>query len=115
MNTLSEIQIQAACFQWAWNFLPQTRHLFFHVGNGGQRNKIEAMQMKASGLVPGIPDMLFLWNGKLHAFEFKTLAGRLSPDQVKVHQAWLAHRVHVHVVRDIEQFKVLFLSIIQSQ
>lgn len=108
----SELQIQAAAFQWAWNTYPHTRRLLFHVPNGGYRSKVEAANMKASGVVPGIPDMLLLWKGRAHAFEFKTTSGRASPEQVKVHHAWIDQNIPVYVVRSVEDFKQIFKSII---
>jgi|SRR5690606_5516139 len=111
----SEIKIQAACYQWAWNTHHQSRRCLFHVPNGGSRNKIEAMQLKASGVIAGIPDLLFVWGGAVHAFELKTSAGTVSDEQKKVHAAWLAQGVKVHIVRDFETFKKLFNEIVYTQ
>jgi len=108
---LSEIKLQTECFIWAWNNLPQTRLCIFHVPNGGLRSKVEAAQLKASGVIAGIPDILFIWNGRIHAFEFKTKVGQLSPVQRAVHAAWKGQRVDVHVVRSFDQFKELIISI----
>lgn len=101
----SEIQLQAECFQWLWNTHPETRLCCFHVPNGGSRNAIEGMQLKASGVVPGIPDLLWLYNGYLNAFELKTLNGTISEAQNKVHEAWLAQGIRVHIIRTFEDFK----------
>lgn len=100
----SETQIQAEAFQAAWNLYPETRRCIFHVPNGGSRNKIEGMQLKASGVIAGIPDVLFIWQGTIHAFEFKTEKGTISPDQSKVHKAWLSQGVKVHIVRSKDEF-----------
>ena len=100
----SEIQIQAAAFQAAWNDFPETRGLIFHVPNGGARNKIEGMQLKASGVIAGIPDIILLWQGKAYGFEFKTLTGHLSPAQEKIHSTWKNNGIPVYVIRDAEVF-----------
>jgi hypothetical protein len=110
----SEIQLQAECFQWAWNALPETRRLIFHVPNGGSRNVIEGMQLKASGVVPGIPDLLFIWHGQLHAFELKTATGTVSDAQAEVHFTWNDHGVFVHIVRTLESFQEHVKKIIQQ-
>lgn len=110
----SEVRIQAECYRWAWNTHPQTRRLLFHVPNGGSRNKIEAMQLKASGVIAGIPDLLFLWHGRLYAFELKTEIGRLSDEQKKVHEAWALQGTQVIVIRTFEEFQKAFLSIINN-
>lgn len=108
----SEIQIQAECFQFLWNNYPLTRRCFFHVPNGGSRNKIEGMQLKASGVVPGVCDMILLWRGRAYGFEVKTSIGIISPDQEKVHAAWRGQDVRVEVVRDIDEFRNLIIEII---
>lgn len=109
---LSEIQLQSKCFQWTWNQYPETRRCFFHVPNGGSRNKIEAGQLKASGVVAGIPDMILVWKCVPYAFEFKTETGILSESQKEVHKAWINNAV-VTVIRDYETFQLIFKSIIQ--
>lgn len=114
MTKTTEIQLQSQIFQWAWNTHPETRRLLFAVPNGGYRNKIEATQLKASGMVAGIPDMLFVWKGRVHAFELKTASGILSPAQSEVHKVWNPH-CSVHVIRDIQTFQSIFKSIIQQQ
>lgn len=110
----SEIQIQSECFQWAWNTYPQTRKLLFHVPNGGKRTTVEAMQLKASGVIAGVPDMLFLWKGKWHAFEFKDDTGVLSKAQKELHSIWMHHGQQVHIVRDVPTFQEMFLKIISE-
>lgn len=111
-QTLSEIQIQAQCFSWLWNSYPETRRCFFHVPNGGKRSPIEAAQLKASGVVAGIPDMLFVWKGNMHAFEFKDDKGRVSEAQVLVHQAWTLQGFKTEIVRSLEQFQTLIHEIL---
>lgn len=59
--------------------------VYFHVPNGGKRNQSEAAKFKRLGVVPGIPDLLLLADGKLYALEIKTVIGHLSPDQKAMH------------------------------
>lgn len=110
----TEIQLQAKCFQYAWNYFPETRLCFFHVPNGGSRNAIEGMQLKASGVVAGIPDILFIWQGQIHAFEFKTLTGSISAKQFEVHQAWRKQGVMVNIIRTFEDWQSQFEAILCS-
>jgi hypothetical protein len=108
----SEIQIQAECFQYAWNHYPLTRRCLFHVPNGGSRNKIEGMQLKASGVVPGVPDLVLLWKGRAYGFELKTPTGKVSEAQEAVHFAWKGQGVQVEVVRSVDQFKNILSKIL---
>ena len=109
---MSEIQLQTSCFTWLWNNYPQTRRLFFHVPNGGNRNAIEGMQLKASGVVAGIPDCILVHCGRCYGFEFKTLTGKVSPVQEKVHQAWSNDGTPVYIIRTIEEFQEIINSIL---
>ena len=110
----SEIQIQTEMFQWAWNTYPQTRRLLFHVPNGGNRSAIEGMQFKASGVIAGVPDLLFIWNGQTYGFEVKTLTGTVSKVQSDLHSIWEANGISVKVVRSLEEFQPAFLAILNT-
>jgi hypothetical protein len=85
---MSEIQIQTKAYQHLHNNYPKIRGLLFHVPNGGGRNVIEGMQLKASGVVPGIPDLLFINDGKLHYIEVKKPGGVVSEPQIAIHAIW---------------------------
>lgn len=98
----SEDAIQAEFFKSSWEQFPQTRRLIFAVPNGGTRNMLEAMKFKATGLISGIPDMLFVWKGKVYGLEFKTETGRTSKDQDKVHEVWIANGTPVRIFRDAQ-------------
>lgn len=106
---MSEDQIQAKFYQLAYNNYPQIRGLLFSVPNGGTRNMIEAVKLKATGLTLGIPDMICLYNGPI-GFEFKTETGTLSPAQVRVHLQWFAAGIPVHVVRSVEDAISILLN-----
>ena len=101
---LSEIQIQANAFQEMYNHFPETRGLCFHVPNGGSRNAVEGMQLKAAGVIAGVPDIIFIWKGRAYGFEFKTESGELSKAQEKIHDKWREDGTPVFVIRSSEEF-----------
>ena len=103
---MTEDQLQAKCYQWAYNTYPAIRGLLFSVPNGSTRHIVEAVKLKATGLTPGIPDMILVWP-KLIGFEFKTDTGTLSPSQIRVHDRWRAVGIRVEVVRSFEQWQAL--------
>lgn len=111
---MTELQLQSSCFQWAWNTYPELRRLLFAVPNGGKRNAREAMNLKASGVVAGIPDMPLYWKGQLYGFEFKVGCNDLSPDQREVIRKWTEHGAICYVIREKEVFQSLINKIIQS-
>ena len=63
--------------------------VFFAVPNGGPRSKRSAARMKASGVLPGVADIVILADGGPYSvprpaamfLELKSAAGRLSPAQ----------------------------------
>ena len=89
---LSEIQLQAACFQWAW---------------------IDAMQLKASGVVAGVHDMPFYWQRQLYLFEFKVGTNRQTPEQIAFGAAMMAQGAILYEVRDVQTFQTIFKSIVE--
>jgi len=58
----------------------------WHVPNGGGRSKAEAGRFKAEGVVPGIPDVCILMQGRFYGLELKADKGRLSPAQIDMHE-----------------------------
>lgn len=77
---------QCAVIQWAAlheRMYPELG-LLFAVPNGGSRNKIEAVNLKRSGVRPGVPDLcLPVSRHGYHAMyiEMKSGKGKLSPAQ----------------------------------
>ena len=69
----------------------------------------EAMVLKATGVVAGIPDLLILYNG-IHGIEFKTDKGVLSEAQKKIHKKWIEAGHNIYVVRSVEDFKKVVLN-----
>ncbi len=107
----TEDQMNAWCFQWAWNERPQTRRLLFHVPNevatSGKRGMIQRVQNKAKGVVAGIADFVFLWNRCGVMFEGKMLNGSQSDDQIKVQACCQMHHVPYHIYRTPLEFQQL--------
>lgn len=122
---LSEDQLQAKCFQWAWNELPATRRLIWAVPNGGLRDKIVAAQMQSTGLLEGVWDMHFYWFNQFHIIEFKVGKNKLTVDRIdkkgKKHfgqKEWgelmAKHGAIRHEIRTFEEFTLTILNIINS-
>ena len=85
-DTMSEFEHQCALFDWASLAMRQRPDLAMLVAvpNGGQRHKVVAAKLKASGAKAGYPDIaLNLARGGYHGLfiELKTQTGRVSPEQ----------------------------------
>lgn len=108
----NEDQLQALCYQTAYNTYPQIRGFLFSVPNGSQRSMIEAQKLKATGQTPGIPDLLLVWP-QFHAFELKTPTGRKSEAQIKIHAKWRSKGIPVHEIKSLEQFMSIIREILK--
>ena len=105
-GTPTELGEQCALFDWAERLQGRIPALawLFHVPNGGARAKQtrrgkggqvvtfspEAQRLKASGVKPGVPDVLLLAPRQGYAglvIEMKAEDGRVRPEQ----RAWLEH------------------------
>jgi len=97
-----------------WNKLPQTRLCLLHIPNGMFSNAREGAKFKAQGVISGVPDLVFVWNGKTHYIEVKCEKGVLSKNQIALHQKWMEQGVSVNVMRSSEEI-IRFVTELVSQ
>lgn len=100
-------QLQAKCFQYVWNTYPSLRRLMWHTPNETKQDDfilkevakvdktlasrlanqvrkrlgIHLSTRKAIGVVKGVTDLTFYYNGRLHAFDVKLETDRMSEEQ----------------------------------
>lgn len=104
-----EARIQSSCVLWLNNERPETRGLYIHIPNEGNRDSaIDGALRRSLGLVAGAPDtFLFLARGDYHglAVEFKTPTGVQSQAQ-KDFQFRLERQGYKYVIcRSLEEFQ----------
>lgn len=99
---MSEAQLQAECFMWTWNTYPHLRRLFFHPHNEGRKTVKKAVMDRSGGVVPGIPDFVFL--SPPMGIEFKIPGEKQNEDQKKVEEVWVKAGIPYHVVMSVEQY-----------
>jgi hypothetical protein len=90
---------------------------FAHDMNAGKRSARTGGRAKLMGMRAGEPDLRFyLPRGKLGLIEYKTLKGRVSPEQKDRHKMLSKYGHHVHIIRAscpndaIEQTKIILRS-----
>jgi hypothetical protein len=104
---VSEYELHCAIWDYmAWAVLPPT--VCFTVGHGGYKlTKRAAVRLKRAGLVPGIPDVALIHDGRAHFIEIKTATGRLSPDQVMMRDRLAASGARVATARSVPEVERL--------
>jgi hypothetical protein len=116
---MTEDQFQAKCFEWAWNAYPQTRRLIWAVPNGAWfKNFAIAQKMKATGLVAGVSDLHFVWDGTLYCFELKVSRNVCNELQIKWQELTTQQGVVNYVLNEsesgFERFKYLIAQIVHG-
>lgn len=80
---------------------PSTFMTHFPAGGGGP---IRGALLKLRGLVPGVPDLLFIHQGQVFWMELKPSKKRKESDsQITCHIALKAAGAHVEVVRSLDE------------
>ena len=85
-----------------------TPGVIFSVPNGGNRNKVEAMKFKATGLMAGVSDLIvILPTGLLLFIEIKTPNNTQQPNQIEFENIVNKLGFQYHIIRSLDQFKQL--------
>lgn len=112
MEKKSEDRIQQECFMWFNNTYPHLRGCLFSVPNGGARSSQEGKLLKATGLWPGVSDLLFMLNGVTTCIEMKTPTGTQSTNQKIWAKQIRGVGFKYYIVRSTEEFKTIITNII---
>jgi hypothetical protein len=75
--------------------------MFFAVPNGGFRTKAEAGILHGQGVRAGIPDLMFIYEGRAIGLELKSDRGHLSDNQRAMHIELGMAGARVDVARNI--------------
>ena len=99
-----EESIQVACVKWFRLQYPNL--VIFAVPNGGSRNLYEAKNMKESGTLAGVADLVIVGNnGRVLFVEMKAGKNKQEASQV-IFQQKVENLGHKYIIcRSLEQFK----------
>jgi hypothetical protein len=111
---MTESKLQQEIFNWYQNNyclkFHNPRGMIFSIPNGGTRNKLEAITMKATGLLAGASDLIVITpKGKLMFVELKTDTGKQSDKQIDFENRVKKLGFEYHLIRSVEEFKLLIL------
>lgn len=111
---MKEDSLQQQIFTWANNSYCLKHHnprcLIFAVPNGGTRNRLEAIKLKATGLIPGVSDLIGLFPNKTVFFEIKNDLGKQSTHQLEFEASVKSLGFNYHLIRSLDEFKNAWIS-----
>lgn len=103
---LKEDTIQAEIYKWFHNnYCAMKQCVIFSVPNGGTRNKMEAIKLKATGLVAGVSDLIILMPNKCIFVEVKAERGVQSEKQKFFENKVKLLGFDYFIVRSLDEFK----------
>lgn len=88
-----------------------------HVPNGEQRSKAAGGRLKLMGVLPGVPDLMLIRNGKMIFIELKSALGSTSKAQEEFIKNAARHGFETFVISDVQKLVVVlstFLGIDQN-
>lgn len=98
---MAECKLQAKCWQWAHNERPQTRRVIWHTPNESQRSIVQAAQLQAQGMLPGVVDLHFFYASRLYIIELKDGPNKLSEPQERYCSAMVAQGAVFYQVKSL--------------
>ena len=85
--------------------------MILSIPNGGLRDKMTAITMKATGLYKGAADLLVVYKGWVGFVELKTDTGIQSPAQRQFEAHCIEAGIPYHLVRSLAEFQQLIARI----
>lgn len=114
LSKQTEDQLQETCFRWFSLKYSSLFGLLFHVPNGGTRSKREAVKFKRIGVIAGVPDFIFLFNGKAYGIELKVAPNKQTDNQKRIQEAFELQDIEYHLVYSFEEFTKLIDTIVKK-
>lgn len=104
-----EDKLQAEIVAWFNNQYCLKHHnprcLIFSIPNGGNRNKIEAMKFKATGLLAGASDLVVVLPNVISFIELKTEFGTQSEAQKDFENRIIDLGFEYKIIKSLKEFK----------
>jgi hypothetical protein len=106
---LKEDILQAKLYKWYTNTFclkhHEPRHCIFSVPNGGYRKKSEAVTLRATGLLPGVSDLIIIQPKRIIFVEVKTEIGVQSDQQKAFEETVKYLGFEYYLVRSLEDLQ----------
>lgn len=110
---MNENQLQQSIYLWFTNtyVIKDKRCMILSIPNGGLRDKMTAITMKATGLYKGAADLLVVFRGWVGFVELKTETGIQSPHQRQFEAHCIEAGIPYRLVRSLAEFQLLIAQL----
>ena len=110
---MNENQLQQSIYLWYQNtyVIHDKRCMILSIPNGGLRDKMTAVTMKATGLYKGAADLLVVYRGWVGFVELKTQVGIQSPEQRQFEAHCIEAGLPYKLVRSLAEFQDLIATL----
>ena len=110
---MNENKLQQSIYMWFNNYyvINDKRCMILSIPNGGLRDKMTAITMKATGLYAGAADLLVIFRGWVGFVELKTDVGIQSPQQRQFEAHCIEAGIPYRLVRSLAEFQALIKQI----
>ena len=110
---MNENQLQQSIYLWYQNtyVIKDKRCMILSIPNGGLRDKMTAITMKATGLYKGAADLLVVYKGWVGFVELKTEVGIQSPEQRQFEAHCIEAGLPYKIVRTLSEFQQLIIAL----
>ena len=110
---MNENQLQQSIYLWFTNtyVIKDKRCMILSIPNGGLRDKMTAITLKATGLYKGAADLLVVFRGWVGFVELKTEVGIQSPSQRQFEAHCIEAGIPYRLVRTLAEFQQLIAEL----
>ena len=110
---MNENQLQQSIYLWFTNtyVIKDKRCMILSIPNGGLRDKMTAITLKATGLYKGAADLLVVFRGWVGFVELKTEVGIQSPSQRQFEAHCIEAGIPYRLVRTLAEFQQLIAQL----
>jgi hypothetical protein len=110
---MQEDKIQQSIYIWFTNnyVIKDKRCMILSIPNGGLRDKMTAITMKATGLYKGAADLMLVHRGWVGFVELKTETGIQSPAQRQFEAHCIEAGLPYKLVRSLAEFQQLIATL----
>jgi len=112
---MTEDKLQFEIVKWFTNNYCLKHHkprsIIFSVPNGGFRHKVEAIKLKATGMMAGVSDLIVIHKSRIYFCELKIETGIVSSSQKEFESRVTENDFTYKIFKSLSEFQEFFLNL----